>query len=698
MTWPPTDARPVDITDPYERLREQGYEYGPHFRGLTGVWQSGTEVFAEAVLPTGVDVSEFGLHPALLDSVLHAIPLTSQADGQLMLPFSWSGVRLQATGATRVRARIRTMAPGIVALHLADAAGMPIATVDSLVLQSIPSIHSTLERPVAATEGLYEVRWDPTGSTISSGGTGEIHLVDISAVAGSASLFEYLRGSSKVTPDVVAVRCETRVDGADTAAGNVAGRVHSMSADLLRVLQAWLIDERFSRSRLVVVTRAAVATDECSVADLAGAAVWGLVASAQSEHPGRIVLIDSDGYCGAAEIASTLPAVPTDVRQIVLRGNQILLPKLIAVDNAALSASAPVSEPWLLGVTGKGTLDNVRLLPATQQQLGPGQVRIETRAIGLNFRDALIALDMYPDAGTRIGSEASGIVVEVGPGVTDYAPGDSVMGVFENHVGSASVTDHRLLARIPAGLTFAQAAAVPVAFATAYYGLFDLGQLSAQDSVLIHAATGGVGHAAVQLAKHCGAQIYATASLSKWGVLRSMGIDDEHLASSRTLDFEAKFRSTSSGQGVDVVLDALAGEFVDASMRLLPRGGRFIEMGKTDLRDPHSVASEYPGLEYRPFDLLDAGPDRIHRILTELVTLFDRGLLQPPPVTQWEATRASAALRHLSQARHIGKLVLTLPPPVSSGVVLVTGGTSGLGALIAQHLAHTHHIPHLVLT
>ncbi|MGW2811992.1 SDR family NAD(P)-dependent oxidoreductase, partial [Streptomyces sp. NPDC001450] len=148
----------------------------------------------------------------------------------------------------------------------------------------------------------------------------------------------------------------------------------------------------------------------------------------------------------------------------------------------------------------------------------------------------------------------------------------------------------------------------------------------------------------------------------------------------------------------DVVLDSLAGEFVDASLRLLPRGGRFLEMGKTDVRDAGRVAADHPGVTYQAFDLMDVTPERIGQMLAELVALFEAGVLKPLPVTCWDVRRAPEAFRYLSQARHVGKVVLTVPAALdAAGTVLVTGGTGGLGALVARHLVTEHGIKHLLL-
>ena len=222
------------------------------------------------------------------------------------------------------------------------------------------------------------------------------------------------------------------------------------------------------------------------------------------------------------------------------------------------------------------------------------------RAAGVNFRDVLVGLGMYPGAAV-MGGEVAGIITETGPEVSGLAPGDGVLGIVGGGFGPVAVTDARLLARIPEGWGFTQAAAVPVAFATAWYGLVDLAGARAGQRVLVHAATGGVGTAAVAIARRLGLEVFATASPGKHGLLRQLGFDDDHIASSRDAEFESRFLASTGGAGVDIALNALAGNLTDASLRLLPRGGTFLEMGKTDPRDPAAVAADHPGVAYRRF-------------------------------------------------------------------------------------------------
>jgi NADPH:quinone reductase-like Zn-dependent oxidoreductase len=310
----------------------------------------------------------------------------------------------------------------------------------------------------------------------------------------------------------------------------------------------------------------------------------------------------------------------------------------------------------------------------------------------------LNALGMYPGEAGPLGGEGAGVVLEVGTDVTHLAPGDRVMGLFPAAFGPIAVADHRMVTRMPEGWSFPQAASIPVVFLTAYYGLVDLGHLKPGERVLVHAAAGGVGMAAVQLARHLGAEVFGTASPSKWHTLRALGFDEAHLASSRTLDFEEHFLHATERRGVDVVLDCLAREFVDASLRLLPRGGRFLEMGKTDIRTQEAVALVHPGVAYRAFDTSEAGPERMQQMLTELLALFERGVLHPLPVTTWTSAvrrrpSASSAKRAIRQDRPYGAA-----PARPDGTVLITGGTGTLGSLVARHVVKKHGVRHLLLT
>jgi len=312
----------------------------------------------------------------------------------------------------------------------------------------------------------------------------------------------------------------------------------------------------------------------------------------------------------------------------------------------------------------------------------------------VNFRDVMNVLGMVETP--WLGLELAGVVSEVADDVTSLKVGDKVLGLADSTFASSTTADARFLTTIPAGMSFEDAASIPLVFLTAFYALFDLGKLQSQEKVLIHAAAGGVGMAAVQLAQWKQAEIYGTASQPKWDTLRGMGLGDDHIASSRTLGYAQAFPK------VDVVLNALAREFVDANFTLLNEGGRFLEMGKTDIREPGWVEENYAHTQYAAFELLEAGPDRIQEMLQALSKLLEAGTIRPLPVLTYPIKRISTAFRFMAQARHIGKVVM-LPHRESSfvqaeGTVLITGGLGALGQAVARWLVAEHGVSHLVLT
>ncbi|WCE01163.1 SDR family NAD(P)-dependent oxidoreductase [Streptomyces sp. HUAS 31] len=683
--WPPAGAEPVEFGDLYDRLTASGLDYGPAFRGLRRVWRHEGRLYAEAELPEPVagDAASFGLHPALLDTVLHGLGLdTETTDGSL--PFLWSGVRLAAVGAGTVRARLTPRGAGDVALRIADATGEPVAEIDSLVLRAQSRRHLTATGP----DNLYRPHWTLAPETAAVPER-TLWTVVGSALDGVPAVahadFDALAAAGDV-PDTVLLPVAAG-DGDDVAA---------TVAPVLSRLQQWLADERFAASRLVVLTEGAVRVESASdgAPDVASAGVWGLVRSAISENPGRFALADTDGDPASLDaLAAVLRA--TDETQFAVRGGRVWLPRLVRMAaDGVLAPPAGDGDEWRLDIVDQGRLDGIALVPEERRPLGPGEVRVAMRAAGVNFRDVLNVLGMYPGDAGRMGLEGAGVVVETGPGVERLAVGDRVMGMLDAAFGPTAVADARTLAPIPKGWTYEQAASVPIVFLTAYYALVDLAGLQDGESVLIHAAAGGVGMAAVQLARHLGAEVYATASEGKWPAVRELGVPADRVASSRTTEFEHRFRADG---GVDVVLDSLAGEFVDASLRLLRPGGRFVEMGKTDIREAADVAAEQ-GVSYQAFDLVEAGPDRIGEMLGALLELFEQGALRPIPVTAFDIARAPEALRLLQQAKHVGKVVLTVPAPWSrTGTVLITGGTGGLGALLARHLVERHGVRDLLL-
>ncbi|MFJ4659050.1 SDR family NAD(P)-dependent oxidoreductase, partial [Nocardia sp. NPDC088792] len=675
QTTPPESATEIDLAGVYERIAAGGFVYGPSFQGLTQVWRDGEHVYAEVVLPAEQwgRASEFGIHPALLDALLHAtlfVDLMPVEFGRL--PFSFSDVVLHAFGATRVWARLTVTGPDSLSVVVTDAAGGAVLSIGSLVVRPVTPHALT----AAATR---------TDETVLS-----LDLEALPLIAAPRVTPTVVTGPDRARGDVREVTGAGLVVLAVSCAGMPSEAAHRACAWVLDQLQKWLAEPGFSGSKLVVLTRRAV---DCGDGDVnAGvSAVWGLARSAQAEHPGRIVVVDVDDNLPDGLLAAILASGEP---QVIVRGGTPHVLRLAPVDEGMV---VPDNAQWHLETVGGGTLEGLRLQACESADLGKREVRVSVHAAGVNFRDVLNALGMYPVEGVPLGGEVAGVVTEVGDEVTDLCVGDRVMGLAQAGFGPVVTTDHRLVVRIPRGWSFVVAASVPTVFLTAWYGLVDLAGLSSGERVLVHAGAGGVGMAAVQIARHFGAEVFATASEAKWPSVCDMGVDPTHVASSRTTAFAATFSHISEGRGVNVVLNSLSGEFIDASLNLLAPGGRFVEMGKTDVRDAAAIAAAHGGAIYRTFDLTEAGPDRVRQILTELVSLFESGALTPLPIKDWNVRQAQAAFRYMSQAKHIGKIVLRIPHGFGDGAVLVTGGTGGLGSVLARHLVAEHGVRDLVL-
>ncbi|MFI2765826.1 polyketide synthase dehydratase domain-containing protein, partial [Streptomyces echinatus] len=331
--WPPHGATPVDIEGLYDSLADAGLDYGPAFAGLRAAWRLGDDVFAEVALADDLhsDAERFGLHPALLDAGLHAIALSGAAGAQAKLPFSWSDVELYASGASALRVRVRPVRDGEVALEIADAAGLPVASVTSLALREAALERLSATGP-AVHESLFQVRWHPVPADQAAGGTFSLGDWD-------------MLPSDGPIPDAVVLRC---------GGGNDAATALAETHRALEAVQSWLSEERFAESTLAVVTSGAVAPAGGHVTDLAGAAVWGLVRSAQSEEPGRIVLADFDDGSGPDDTrAAVLALTRAGESQVAMRAGVMYAAQLARV---AAEPRPDAAEPPPASFSPEGTV------------------------------------------------------------------------------------------------------------------------------------------------------------------------------------------------------------------------------------------------------------------------------------------------------------------------------------------------------
>lgn len=346
------------------------------------------------------------------------------------------------------------------------------------------------------------------------------------------------------------------------------------------------------------------------------------------------VLVEIEGYC--------------------LRGGA--LPAGARPDNARLR------------IGHQGALDTLALAPAVRRAPGPGEVEIQVEAAGLNFIEVLYALGLLPAAPEledSFGLECAGRIVRVGAGVEGLAPGEAVVayanGCFAAYVTAPAVA----VAKRPPGLSASEAATMPAAFATAHFALVTQGRLAAGERVLIHAAAGGVGMAAVQIARQIGAEIFATAgSPEKRAVLQAAGV--RHVMDSRSLAFAGEVRQLTGGRGVDVVLNSLSGEFMARSLELVAPHGRFLELGKRDLFNGGSLDLR-PFIKIISFIVIDVGPDLpgFAALWGEVMPRITAGVYRPLPHTDFGLGEAGRAFAFMAGAKHIGKVVLTVGDPTA---------------------------------
>ncbi len=343
------------------------------------------------------------------------------------------------------------------------------------------------------------------------------------------------------------------------------------------------------------------------------------------------------------------------------------------------------------------------------------EIEVEVQATGLNFRDVMYALGMLSDeavengfAGPSLGLEFAGAVSRVGKNVISYKTGDRVMGFGPSSFGNRVVTHDSAIARIPGELSYEAAATIPSVFLTGYYALHHLARLQPGERILIHGAAGGVGIAAIQIAQHLGAEIYATAgSDDKRDFLRLLGV--RHIYDSRSLTYAGEIMADTAGSGVDVVLNSLAGEAVRRNFQVLKPFGRFLELGKRDFYEnthiglrPFRNNISYFGIDAD--QLMQVRPELTRRLFADVIGLFETGILHPLPYTVFEANHIVDAFRHMQQARQIGKIVVTYHQAIrhahtisrndapvlqlnAEATYLVTGGLSGFGLKTAEWLA-----------
>ena len=563
----------------------------------------------------------------------------------------------------------------------------------------------------AAVAAALEARGHPV-RTVTAGEVADIRgLVDIRSLVDRALMD---------LPEVGGILHLWSLDAGPTEAADMTDVEATGAAVLMELVQA-VTDPSFGNPpRLVLATAGArrVRPDD-PAPEAAQAPAWGFARVLTNEHPELGTVMVDLPAAASPDMTDEIEALARicaegagDETEIALRGARTHVARIRAETLDGLRRRALDPRPAAAGTAFRldalktGALDNLMLTEARLREPGPGEVEIDVAFTGLNFRDVMKVMGIYPTEGDEplvLGDEVAGTIRRVGPGVDDLAPGDRVMAIAPGFA-SRTVVGRGFVAKLPDGVPLEGGATIPITFVTVWYALHHLARAEAGERILIHAAAGGVGLTAIQVAQRAGLEIHATAgSPEKRDFVRSLGVT--HVYDSRSLDFADQIMAATDGEGVDMVLNSLAGEAIPKSLGLLRAYGRFLEIGKTDIYGNSRIGLRpfRNNLSYFAIDLdrvFRERPKLAARLMGEVADAFAEGGLQPLPRRVWLVSRAEQAFRHMAQARHIGKIVLAmedeaariarpLPKPLplkSDGTYLMTGGLGGFGLAVAEWL------------
>ncbi|MBE2222355.1 MAG: type I polyketide synthase, partial [Anaerolineae bacterium] len=731
----------------YQATNARNLPYGPAFQAVSQWWQNDSSVSGSLSQPAaeGLNPSAYLLPPTLIDAAFQLLISTLPAGSDTYLPISVEQVWLNGRFNPEAQYQVHAMRHD----HDTGLLGDVYLFANN---QLVMAAHNLLMKPLAAsqeskvTEWLYQINWQQQDSTnektltfsqpgtwlifTEEAGLGDALSARLTA-SGETSLF-VSPGSQfqHLSPTHFQVDPESPeslmqlIQAAAQTNKPLHGIIHLWSLlendllaaqtngvfSVLHVVQAIKQAELAEAPQLWLVTQDSVPAADSKLTGLAASTLWGLGRVIDYEFP--------ELTCRRVDCTANLPQADaklwaeintaTDEREIALRQNGRFVSRLIPFTPTDTSASAveiaQPGEPYRVVVTKPGILEDMVQQRYTRQAPQAGEVEIEIRATGLNFMNVMSALGIIPGYENGVGPlgiECAGVITAVAEDVSQFKIGDEVVGIAFNSLGSHATTNAHLIAHKPANLSFAEAATIPVVFLTAYYALDYQGHMQAGERALIHSGTGGVGLAAIQLAQLAGVEVFATAgSPEKRDYLRNLGIS--HVMDSRSLAFANEVMAATNGEGVDLLLNSLAGEAIIKGLEILRPYGRFLEIGKRDIYQ-NSRIGLFPfqeNLSYFAIDLdkmFRERPAFIGGMLTKIMALLADGAIKPLPAHTYPVAETAAAFRFMAQAKHIGKIVVTHEPmnlalaaETTPASYLITGGAGALGLVTARWLAQQH--------
>ena len=764
----------MDVAELYASARKRGIDYGPRFRLVAELSCGEGQALGHVRLTDDLDETGHVLHPALLDACLHVSLALLPEPGVTFVPVRMRRLRVQRPAGRALWAHVTRVSPAaggqgegplVFDIVAVDSEGSVVFDVEGLAMARVAASRGRAE---GSSDGVHAIVWRPSetpslpaeglrgtwivvldresrfgadlvGRIREAGGhpveaewgpaftaTGvDSYKLDAACPGQFERLLAAVRGKHKDLRGVVHCLGLDARPWSRTSAQTLEEDIRSGTFAALLIAQALLRTGARDMPRLFALTRGAQLVEGASDrVSPVGSVLWGFLKTAALEHAAlecKRVDLPADPFEGEAESVVRELGATDGEDQVALRRAGRRVARLVrsSLDDAALrreALSPALTRPFRLEIATPGTLENLALVEHRRRAPGPGEVEIEVQAAGLNFLDVLLALGAMPedddDSPTaRLGWECSGTIVAVGAGVSDLHEGQAVIAVAPHAMASHVVARRELVIAKPEALSWEEAATLPIAFMTAYHGLSQVGRLAPGERVLIHAASGGVGIAAIQWAQHVGAEILATAgSEEKRERVRRLGVT--HVFDSRSLSFADDVRRATGGEGVDVVLNSVSGDLLSAGFDLLRDHGRFIELGKRDYHANNRLGMR-PFLRNLTFSLVDLRgmilkrPKVVGRILAEVVGHFRAGTFRAPPCEAFPVARAAEAFSLMALAKHAGKIALRMREPgamlaprprqiLSDRTYVVTGGLGGLGLAVARFLAEAG-AGHLVL-
>jgi acyl transferase domain-containing protein/surfactin synthase thioesterase subunit len=739
----------------YETLDMAGMAYGENFRCIQQLQHHELpsrqhEWLAQLHLPEELthEAARISVHPALLDACLHVVFADVHRLGhpdRIFLPHRIGRVRFHSRPTQNVWARVLitrndeeylcsdTLIYNEVGELVAEVLGLEGKRLAGAGSQQTDSVY----------EGCYEYRWTPSPHNVDLHGRNFDYATAVLVVPQRqateetklvAEVAERLSHAG-VKPQIFPIGPDDSYDElmADVPldrrtlivflAGLSSSHAHWQQLSdcpsvpsLLHLAQ--MLHKREGVPRLCLVTNGASDVAGDQQLDLGQAILHGMSRVINNECPSvPLTMIDLSAVITPCEIEALIGDLlhnrrDQDETEIAIRGEQRYIRQLFPIDResaelAAVSQEAGFGGSYRADLHDPGMLDHIVFRGLPHQVLKENEVEISVRAAGLSFKDIMNAMGLLPEnaiagglTGRRLGLEVSGRVLRTGAQVKHVQPGDEVIArVPEGFCGRVTTQGHYVVLR-PATLTPVQAAAIPLAYVTAWYSLCHLARVARGETVLIHSAAGGIGSAAIQLAQRAGATVIASAGTKeKREYLKQMGV--QHVFDSRSLDFYNLVEEFTEGRGVDIVLNFLHGPFLTQSMKCLAPFGRFLEFGKSDIYRNGKLNLERLGenISYHVVDIdrLAAQKPALHQqFMTEVLALFESGELRPLEITEFPVSKLHEAFKYMTRMVHQGKIVINMEndqvqthPPRNISFraersYLISGGAGGFGLEIAR--------------